>query len=45
MIRSLVQDDKGQMWVGTFGQGLSVFTKDMRPIDHFNENNGFVLIV
>lgn len=41
MIRSLVQDDKGQMWVGTFGQGLSVFTKDMRPIDHFNENNGF----
>ena len=41
IIRSIVQDNKGQMWIGTFGQGLSVFTKDMRPIDHFNENNGF----
>ena len=41
MIRSIVQDNKGQIWVGTFGQGLSVFTKNMHLIGHFNENNGF----
>lgn len=41
MIRSIVQDNKGQIWVGTFGQGLSIFTKNMHLIGHFNENNGF----
>ncbi|WP_455497863.1 hybrid sensor histidine kinase/response regulator transcription factor [Coprobacter sp.] len=41
MIRSLVQDSKGHIWVGTFGQGLSIFTNDMKPISHFSENNGF----
>lgn len=41
MIRSLVQDAKGRIWVGTFGQGLSIFTDDMQSVGHFSEYNGF----
>ena len=40
-IRSIVQDAKGRIWVGTFGQGLSIFTSDMQSVGHFNEYNGF----
>ena len=40
MIRSLAQDSRKRIWVGTFGQGLSIFTKDMQLIEHFSENNG-----
>ena len=40
-IRSIVHDAKGRVWVGTFGQGLSVYTADMQPIGYFQESNGF----
>lgn len=40
-VRSIVQDDKGRIWVGTFGQGLSVHTTQMQPIGYFRESNGF----
>lgn len=41
MIRSIVQDGEERIWVGTFGQGLSIFTTEMQLIDHFSEYNGF----
>ncbi|WP_221657916.1 hybrid sensor histidine kinase/response regulator transcription factor [Bacteroides salyersiae] len=40
-VRSIVQDAKGRIWVGTFGQGLSVYTTEMQPIGYFQESNGF----
>jgi len=40
-IRAINQDNQKRMWVGTFGDGLAVYTKDMRLLANFNENNGF----
>ncbi|WP_455587125.1 hybrid sensor histidine kinase/response regulator transcription factor [Bacteroides sp.] len=40
-VRSIVQDANGRIWIGTFGQGLSVYTANMQPIGYFRENNGF----
>lgn len=41
LIRSINQDAKGRMWVGTFGRGLAVYSSDMKEIAVFNEDNGF----
>lgn len=41
VIRSVSQDEKGCIWVGTFGQGLSVFNKDMTLLRSFNTYQGF----
>jgi signal transduction histidine kinase/ligand-binding sensor domain-containing protein/DNA-binding response OmpR family regulator len=41
VIRSISQDDKGRMWVGTFGQGLTVFEKNFSLVRSFNTYLGF----
>ncbi len=41
IIRSIERDTDGNMWIGTFGQGLGVCTPDMKYIAHFDEYNGF----
>lgn len=40
-VRSIGQDQKGRIWIGTFGGGLAIYDQDMRPIRFFNEHNGF----
>lgn len=42
LVRSIIQDKQGRMWIGTFGRGLAVFTPDMKPLAYFNEENGFI---
>ena len=41
LVRSITQDKKGRFWVGTFGDGVSVYTPDFRKIKTFVQNNGF----
>jgi signal transduction histidine kinase/ligand-binding sensor domain-containing protein/DNA-binding response OmpR family regulator len=41
LVRSMGQDKKGRMWIGTFGRGLAVFTPEMEPLQYFHEQNGF----
>lgn len=41
LVRSIGQDHKGRMWIGTFGGGLAVYTPDMQTLAYFNEYNGF----
>lgn len=40
-IRAISQDYKEQIWIGTFGHGLAIFTKDMEHIKTFNNLNDF----
>lgn len=42
IIRSINQDDKGRMWIGTFGQGLGVYTSEMEHLAFFNNHNGLL---
>lgn len=41
-VRSIRQDCKGRIWVGTFGRGLAIYTKELERIAVFDEYNGFV---
>lgn len=41
LIRSIGQDDKGRMWIGTFGQGLAIYSPEMKLLSEFQEYNGF----
>ncbi|MDL2222424.1 hybrid sensor histidine kinase/response regulator, partial [Parabacteroides sp. OttesenSCG-928-N08] len=41
LVRSINQDDQGRMWIGTFGQGLALFSPDMEKIATFSEKEGF----
>lgn len=38
--RALVEDATGNMWVGTYGQGIYVFDIEKKPIAHFTSDNG-----
>ncbi|MDR1202351.1 MAG: response regulator [Tannerellaceae bacterium] len=40
-IRAINQDNLGRIWIGTFGLGLAVYTKDMQLLADFSEYNGF----
>lgn len=40
-IRTISQDEKGRFWIGTFGDGLGVYTPDMRLIKMFVQREGF----
>jgi signal transduction histidine kinase/ligand-binding sensor domain-containing protein/DNA-binding response OmpR family regulator len=40
-VRAINQDHLGRMWIGTFGLGLAVYTKDMQLLADFNEYNNF----
>ncbi len=40
-VRAISQDHLGRMWIGTFGLGLAVYTKEMEFLADFNEYTGF----
>ena len=40
-IRSITQDEKGRFWIGTFGDGLGVYTPDLQQIKTFVQREGF----
>ncbi|NDV59508.1 hybrid sensor histidine kinase/response regulator transcription factor [Bacteroides sp. 519] len=41
LVRSINKDNNEQIWIGTFGQGLGIYTADMKPVATLNEHNGF----
>lgn len=41
LVRKIAKDSKGNIYVGTFGQGLSMFDKNMRPILSYKKEDGF----
>lgn len=40
-VHSICRDSKGDYWIGTFGQGLTILSADMRRKEIFNTANGF----
>ena len=40
-IRSIAQDEKGRFWIGTFGDGLGIYTPDLQKIKTFTQRDGF----
>jgi len=41
-IESIVADGKGRVWVGTFGAGLGLFTKEGKFVRTFNRSNSLL---
>jgi signal transduction histidine kinase/ligand-binding sensor domain-containing protein/AraC-like DNA-binding protein len=41
LVRSIAKDKEGKIWVGFFGQGLSVFDSGFRLIEDFKTEKGF----
>lgn len=41
LVRSIMMDDKGHIWVGTFGGGVAVFDEQMQLVQLLDEKNGF----
>ena len=41
VILSVSQDEYGKIWVGTFGQGIAIFSKDFKLERRFYTYNGF----
>lgn len=41
LIRSIAQDEKGRFWIGTFGDGLGIYTPDLRRIKTFVQREKF----
>ena len=41
LIRSIIQDEKGRLWIGTFGDGLGIYTPDLHLIRRFVQRDGF----
>ena len=40
-VRSIAQDEKGRFWIGTFGDGLGVYTPDLKRLRTFVQRDGF----
>lgn len=40
-IRSIVQDEKGRFWIGTFGDGLGIYTPNLQQIKKLTQRDGF----
>ena len=40
-VRTIAKDKNGRIWIGTFGNGLGVFTSHYRRIKEFTTSNGF----
>ena len=40
LVRTISQDKEGNLWVGTFGQGIIVVDKNMKLIKHFTTESG-----
>lgn len=41
LIRSIAQDANGRLWIGTFGNGMGVYTPDLAEVKHFSQHEGF----
>jgi len=41
VVLSVSQDVKGQLWIGTLGQGIAIVTPEFKLIRNLNTNNGF----
>ncbi len=41
LVRSIVEDSQGRMWIGTYGEGLSVMSAGMDSLALLNEEKGF----
>lgn len=41
LIRSILQDEEGQFWIGTFGDGLAVYDSEFRLVKKFVQREGF----
>lgn len=41
LVRSIIQDEKGRFWIGTFGDGLGIYTPDFKLIKKFIQREGF----
>lgn len=41
LVRAVCKDDEGNLWVGSFGEGLNILNKDYRLIRHFGIAQGF----
>lgn len=41
LIRTIEQDDKGRFWIGTFGDGMGVYSPDFHLIKHYIQREGF----
>lgn len=42
LIRALLMDGAGRLWVGTFGHGLSVYGQDMAELAHYDGDTGLL---
>lgn len=42
-IFSLLKDNDGRIWVGTFGDGLFVLDRNLRSIKHLNSDDGIII--
>lgn len=40
-VRAISQDERGRLWIGTFGEGLYVFEKDMKLVKILYAGSGF----
>ena len=40
-VRAIAQDEKGRFWIGTFGDGLGVYSPDLQLIQTFVQREGF----
>lgn len=40
--RALVEDDRGNMWVGTYGQGLYIFDSTRKLLQNITNHNGLL---
>lgn len=41
LIRTIEQDEKGRFWIGTFGDGMGVYSPDFHLIKHYIQREGF----
>jgi len=41
VILSVAEDDKGNFWIGTFGQGIAILNRDLKLIRNINLTSGF----
>lgn len=41
LVRSILKDRQGRLWIGTFGGGLGIYGKDFEYVNHFNVASPF----
>ena len=41
LVRSIARDDNGRIWVATFGNGLLVYSPNMKPLASYDTGKGF----